>query len=261
MLFEDADIAVVLKPSGWICTPAGVDSAAAALPLQQRGDALLQLQAQVGPAPVQQYLVLRYGPSVELCRDPAQQCGLVHRLDLETSGLVLVGKTRPGFERARAQLRSRNVIKDFVALVHGSLGARKCGECRAPIDDSLYASQAVCRVHASGRDAVTVYECLGEYSSPQGDAYSLLHLRLITGRTHQVRVHMAHIGHPVVSDGRYLGSAALLEKDREFCPRLFLHKVRIGFHTLGGEPIVVWSPLTMAPELLQALGQLKGSAT
>merc|ERR1711879_241539 len=111
----------------------------------------------------------------------------------------------------------------------------------------------------AGRDAITIYETIGEYLD-NSETYSLLHLRLITGRMHQVRVHMAHIGHPVVADRRYGHNAMIFERDRSFCPRLFLHKIRVGFCTTAGEPVVAWSPLTMAPELLQALAKLKKGA-
>jgi len=260
VLYEDADTAVLMKPSGWICSPVAVDSAAAALPPQQRREAVARLQAQAAPAPLPQYLVLRYGASSPICCDPSRQFGLVHRLDLETSGPVLIGKTPSGFEAARAQLRERDVIKDYVALVHGSLGVQRCGEVRGPIDDSTYAAHAVCRVHSSGRDAITVYESVGEYFDAT-ETYTLVHLRLITGRMHQARIHMACLGHPLVADSRYASSSTVLERDRSFCPRLFLHKVRLGFFTTVGEPVVVWSSLAMAPELLSALARLQAAGS
>lgn len=257
ILYDDSDIAVLLKPSGWLCTVEGTDVDPASWPRQRRRKAAFELQSQASPAPLSQYLLLRYGLSAHLLRD-SRQFGLVHRLDLETSGPVLVGRTKKGFEAARAQMRARTVIKDYVALVHGSLGAAGNRELRAPIDDSTYSAKSVCRVHPDGRDAITICEAVGEYTDAW-DTYTLLRMRLVTGRTHQARVHMAHIGHPIVSDSHYTNDTSVLKRDRAFCPRLFLHKVRVGFSGLGGEPVVVNSPLTMAPELVRALAKLTPS--
>jgi len=278
VLFEDADHAVLLKPAGWICTPTGLgldaEAATASLPMAWRRGLVDDLRLQESPAPIAQYLQLRFGrTAAPLCCEPTCQFGLVHRLDLETSGPLLVAKTRRGYEVAKAQIHARDLVKDYVALVRGSLGTRRCGELRAPIDDSTYAAQAMVRVHPGGRDAITVYETIGEYAGRSGrsgedadadaaaggeeEVYSLLHVRLITGRTHQIRAHMAHMGHPVVADARYTGDAAALERDRGFCPRLFLHKVRIAFCTTAGQPVVIWCPLTMVPELGRALASLR----
>eukprot|EP00747_Dinoflagellata_sp_TGD_P057188 gnl/TRDRNA2_/TRDRNA2_150516_c1_seq1.p1 gnl/TRDRNA2_/TRDRNA2_150516_c1~~gnl/TRDRNA2_/TRDRNA2_150516_c1_seq1.p1 ORF type:complete len:372 (+),score=51.09 gnl/TRDRNA2_/TRDRNA2_150516_c1_seq1:120-1118(+) len=256
VLFEDADNIVLLKPPGWTCAPTGIRVDVASLPAQQRRDAVVSLRKQQAPPPIHQYLVLRYGSTAPTCRDPAYHFGLIHRLDLETSGPLLVAKSAVGFEAAKRQILSRDIAKDYVALVSGTLGARKSGEIRAPIDDSTYVSQAVCRVHPSGRDALTIYETIGEYAYGT-ERYTLLHLRLITGRTHQIRVHLAHIGHPVVCDSRYQSDPAALERDKSFCPRLFVHQMRVGFRSTRGEPVVTWSPLTMAPDLLRALANLQ----
>eukprot|EP00929_Paragymnodinium_shiwhaense_P022421 TRINITY_DN1432_c0_g1_i2.p1 TRINITY_DN1432_c0_g1~~TRINITY_DN1432_c0_g1_i2.p1 ORF type:complete len:1178 (+),score=330.36 TRINITY_DN1432_c0_g1_i2:78-3611(+) len=256
VLYEDADNIVLLKPAAWICTAAGVDAAAADQPVQKRRDAVRDLRAQANPAAFAQYLVLRYGAAAPLCKDAKCGFGLVFRHDLDTSGPVLAAKTKAGFETARTQMRSRDLVKDFLALVHGSMGAKSAGDVRGPIDDSSYEAQSICRVGPNGKDAITVYETIGEYSDGK-ETYSLLHLRLITGRTHQARVHMAHIAHPIVADSRYLGDANLLEKDKAWCPRLFLHMVRLGFCATNGLPVVTWSPLRMAPDLLQALAGLR----
>lgn len=257
VLFEDADNVVLLKPYGWLCTAAGVDVASAKLPAQERRKGVMDLQTQAGPAQVAQYLIMRYGESAPLCRDSACLFGLVFRLDLDTSGPVLAAKTKAGFEAARAQMRARDLVKDYVALVHGSMGAQNSGEMRGAIDDSTYEAKSVCRVSPKGKDAITLYETIGEYADAS-ETYTLVHLRLITGRTHQARVHLAHAGHPIVNDARYAADAKATARDKAWCPRLFLHMVRLGFCTTKGMPVASNCPLqTMAPDLAQALGTLR----
>ncbi|CAK0848472.1 unnamed protein product [Prorocentrum cordatum] len=134
-------------PTGWRCLSTGVDVAAGCGPLQARCAAAAALQLQRDPPPLAQYLVLRFGAAAPLCRDAAHLFG-----------------TSAGFEGLRAQMRARDVIRDYVALKHGDV--------RAPIDDSTFAVQARCRVHASGQDAVTVYEVVDEYSDGL-ETYSL----------------------------------------------------------------------------------------
>lgn len=267
VLYEDADCAVVLKPWGWTCAGNRVDAAwttaAVAAPRSERRARASALQAEAqaeGRAPaLPAYVALRFGGEVdgELCRDARLQCSMALRLDIDTSGPVLIGKSQRGLQALKGQLRTRDVVKDYVALVHGAL-PQHFGEINVPIDDSGFPEQ-VCRVGSAGRDALTVYESLEERLGPQGEIFSLLHLRMITGRTHQPRVHLAHIGHPIVGDERYTTDAAMLRAGQQACRRLFLHEVRIGFCAASsGEPVVVWSPLADVPELLAAwrsLGQ------
>lgn len=264
VLFEDVDMLILLKPAGWICTAAGADMSCANLEVQQRLDAVRELQARTAPAPLPQYLALRFGLSSPLCRDVSCLCGLVFRLDLDTSGPVLVAKTKAGFEAAKSQMKARDLVKDYVCLVHGSTKVKPSGDVREAIDDSTYEAKSVVRVGPNGKDAITVYETIGEYADDNKETYSLIHLRLITGRPHQARIHMAHLGHPIVCDTRYITDAKTKARDKAWCPRLFLHMVRLGFCTTSNMPVCAWSPLTMAPELLRALTSLRpllGGAT
>lgn len=160
--------------------------------------------------------------------------GLVHRLDKDTSGLMLVARTQPAFESLVGQLRRRDIGRGYIALVEGQLGA-PTGTIEAPIgrDPTRPTRRAVTH---SGKFARTHYEVVETYET--SDA-TLVSVTLETGRTHQIRVHMAAIGHPVVGDLTY----GATRKDLA-APRTFLHAARLGFtHPVTGERIEVESAL------------------
>ena len=116
-----------------------------------------------------------------------------------------MGKTNhQGYDYGRLQISNRDCVKDYLALVHGTF-AESRGDCREPIDKSTYSVTRTVRVHESGDAAVTLWEALAEYESPtNGEVkYTLVHIRIVTGRTHQTRVHLSHMGHPIVSDWQY----------------------------------------------------------
>eukprot|EP00928_Gymnodinium_smaydae_P036672 TRINITY_DN255_c0_g7_i2.p1 TRINITY_DN255_c0_g7~~TRINITY_DN255_c0_g7_i2.p1 ORF type:complete len:883 (-),score=198.87 TRINITY_DN255_c0_g7_i2:115-2763(-) len=256
ILYEDDDVAVILKPAGWSCqpNPKGVNAAWARQKPLQRRHQVGQLMAQPSPPPLQAWLLLHYGadPNCEASRDQEIDRGIVHRLDVDTSGPLLVGKTMQGFEHARKQI-SLGILKDYVALVHGTFSTER-GECHAPIDASPFAETKRVRVDATaGSPATTVWEALAEYESPEdGETYTLVHCRMVTLRTHQIRIHMQHLGHPVVGDKLY-GPASV----PDFCPRMFVHKVRIGFLSLQGRACIESCSLQAVPDLWQSLGQLR----
>ena len=151
-------------------------------------------------------------------RDPESSLrpGIVHRLDKDTSGLMVVAKNAQAQEALAAQFAERSVTKRYLALIEGRLTPQR-GLVEAPIGRDAAQRQRM-SVSARGRAARTGYVVL-EYI----DSYSFVELTLETGRTHQIRVHMAAIGHPVVGD-RVYGKASAL------CPRQFLHSHLIGFH-------------------------------
>merc|ERR1712232_14452 len=143
------------------------------------------------------------------------------------------GKTSEGYSFASKSIRERDVVKDYVALVYGSMPAF-VGACDAPIDNSLYNKTRTVTISEKGATAVTMWEVMAEYESTELEKhlrrrYSLVHCRIITGRTHQIRVHLAHLGHPLVSDWQYCDDRELLLRDDKLCRRIFLHKVRVAF--------------------------------
>jgi 23S rRNA pseudouridine1911/1915/1917 synthase len=163
--------------------------------------------------------------------DP-ERAGIVHRLDRDTSGLLVVARSEEAHALLQKAIAEREVQREYLALVLGHPPART-GTIEAPIgrDARVRTRMAVGGAHA--REARTHFEldkALAEHS--------LLRLRLETGRTHQIRVHLQAIGHPVAGDPEYGGARAL------GLQRQFLHATRLAFaHPIGGEPIDVSSPL------------------
>jgi 23S rRNA pseudouridine1911/1915/1917 synthase len=160
--------------------------------------------------------------------------GLVHRLDRDTSGVLIVGRTQHSYDVLSSNLARRRIGRTYAALVHGTF-ATQTGTIDAPIgrDPTRPTRRAVL---AGGKPAVTHYEVVNEYPE-QG--LSLIDVRLETGRTHQIRVHMAAIGHPVLGDSLYSALNARITS-----PRVFLHARRVELdHPETGEPVAYEAPL------------------
>ena len=175
----------------------------------------------------------------------SERWGLVHRLDKDTSGALLVARTRESFEALTAELRRHQITRTYTALVEGKMGA-PTGTIEAPIgrDPTQPTRRAVSH---GGRHARTHYEVSRFF---EGSHASLLSVRLETGRTHQIRVHLAAIDHPVAGDRVY----GAVRKDLG-APRTFLHASRLEFtHPATGERLTVESPLP--PDLAGVLDGL-----
>ena len=161
--------------------------------------------------------------------------GIVHRLDKGTSGLLVVARTQPAYLALVEQLAARQVDRRYLALVWGHPDP-PTGMVDAPLGRSRRDPTRMA-VSAEGREARTTYEVQSRFSVPIVAA--LLRCRLETGRTHQIRVHLAAIDHPLVGDPRYGG------RRRSFStPRMFLHAAHLGFaHPGTGEWVEFDSPL------------------
>ena len=169
-----------------------------------------------------------------------ERAGIVHRLDRDTSGLLVVSRSQETHRRLQAALSARRIEREYLALVEGRPPART-GTIEAPIgrDPRVRTRMAV--------DGVSPREARTHFTLERALAgTSLLRLRLETGRTHQIRVHLQAIGHPVVADPAY-GTPGMLDLDRQF-----LHATRLAFdHPITGERVDVHSPLP--PDLQGAL--------
>lgn len=166
----------------------------------------------------------------------AARPGVVHRLDKGTSGLLVVAKTPEGFASLSAQLAERRVARTYLGLVQGHVSEER-GVVDAPIGRSTR-TPTMMAVRVDGRPARTGYEVVGRLDDPY--ATTLLRLRLETGRTHQIRVHLATIGHPVVNDLRY-GHRRDRRLDEE---RFFLHSTTLSFaHPRSGSRVDAHAPL------------------
>jgi 23S rRNA pseudouridine1911/1915/1917 synthase len=203
VIHEDSDIIVVDKPPGLVVHP---------------GAGSRQRTLAAG-------LLHRY-PELEGVGDPGRW-GLVHRLDRDTSGVLLVARTNASFDALRSDLAQRRIGRVYNALVHGRF-ATPTGTIEAPIgrDPTRPTRRAVV---AGGKPAVTHYEVVEEL--PESEV-TLLEVTLETGRTHQIRVHMAAIDHPVIGDRTYSTQNRMVT-----APRIFLHARTIRLHhpSLGDE--------------------------
>ncbi|MDO8465781.1 MAG: 23S rRNA pseudouridine(1911/1915/1917) synthase RluD [Gallionella sp.] len=187
--------------------------------------------------------LLHHAPQLE----GVPRAGIVHRLDKDTSGLLVVAKTLTSQTALVRQLQARSVKREYLALVWGEL--RHGGKVDAPI--GRHPTQRVkMAVVEGGKPAVTHYQIENKFPS-----CTLLRCRLETGRTHQIRVHLAHIGHPLVGDRVYLkGTQKCVPQLRDLLhgfPRQALHAARLALeHPDSGETMEWHAPLPQDMQLL-----------
>jgi 23S rRNA pseudouridine1911/1915/1917 synthase len=168
--------------------------------------------------------------------------GIVHRLDKDTSGLMMVAKTHQAHNDLSAQIKARQVTKGYLALVEGSLKSTE-GKVDAPVGRHPRRRTRMAVV-VGGKEARTNYKVRQELRG-----HSLVELYLETGRTHQIRVHMAHLGHPLVGDTTYGHASHLVD-------RHFLHAFHLGFkHPITGEPLDF--KIDLPPDLTPAIDALR----
>ncbi|HVO71745.1 MAG TPA: RluA family pseudouridine synthase [Aggregatilineaceae bacterium] len=211
ILYEDECVAAINKPAGMVVHPAYGHTSGTLV-----------------------NAVLARWPQIAGFSEP-ERAGIVHRLDKDTSGAILVAKTAAALESLRAQFKARTVAKRYLALVEGMLDTPD-GLIDAPIgrDPGQRKRMAVVR---NGREAVTEYHVLDAYVG-----FSLLEVLPHTGRTHQIRVHLAFVGHPVVGDTVYGRRKQSIKLKRHF-----LHAASLTFTRPDtGEPITVEAPLPVA---------------
>jgi 23S rRNA pseudouridine1911/1915/1917 synthase len=174
--------------------------------------------------------------------DDSRRPGIVHRLDRDTSGLLVVARTEAAHATLKEMMRRREVVREYLALVEGRPASRT-GTIDAPIGRDRRVRTRVSTDTDEPRSAITHFETEETF-----EAFTLLRVRLETGRTHQIRAHLLAIGNPVAGDPEY-GRAGLLD-----LPRQFLHAERLAFnHPVTGTPVEVRSPLP--EELRRALGK------
>ena len=233
-IYEDSDILIIDKPSGLLTHPVN---------REDKSESVVSWVLKLHPeiAEVRDEYGASVGEWVDL------RPGIVHRLDRETSGLLVVAKNKSAFDYLKKLFQERKIKKTYVALVYGCF-KDKSGIIESPIG-KLDGKQST-RIHGKHdlkeKAAITEYEVLKEYSD-----YSLLEVTPKTGRTHQIRVHLKSIGHPVVCDPLYAGKKLI-------CPpelgRLFLHAQKLSFVSPAGESLAVETDLP--PELAGFLKNL-----
>lgn len=165
-----------------------------------------------------------------------QKSGIVHRLDKDTSGVLVIAKTPESYLALKEQFQNRTTIKKYLALVHGVVDPA-AGTINAPIERNPF-NRMRYGIFPGGREATTSYRTLDNHGK-----FTLLEITPKTGRTHQIRVHMKYINHPIVSDPIY-GGRKQIREDLKFCPRLFLHAQSLTIkHPITNELVTFTSPL------------------
>ncbi len=223
IVYEDACMLVVNKPQGMVVHPAAGNQTGTLVNalLYHCGDSLSGIGGVARP-------------------------GILHRIDKDTSGLLLVAKTDKAHISLAAQIKEHSLSRKYNALVHGHFKEPE-GKVEGPIGRSPKDRKKMCINYDNGRDAVTHYKVLKEF-----EKYTLVECRLETGRTHQIRVHMSSIGHPVACDPVYGVKKEPLSWDGQL-----LHAKTVGFiHPLSGEYREFSAPL---PDYFEKIiNKLKG---
>ncbi|CAE8627387.1 unnamed protein product, partial [Polarella glacialis] len=206
--------------------------------------------------------------------DMEHGCGFLHRLDVPCSGLVVVAKTYEAYYDLWLQLNAGSMVRDYAVLCHGFVSPDQ-----TQIDARVHwveGTRLPSEVQRFGKPATTMVKVLAhlyrklpeasasgssesssessERCDPEPEPFSLVALRILTGRRHQIRIHMAHIGHPLVTDGKYADLDVFLG-DKEWCSRTFLHRYHLSFSSADGGREQVTVPLD--PDLASALRGLR----
>lgn len=157
--------------------------------------------------------------------------GIVHRLDRDVSGLMVIAKTQDMFDNLKQQFQSRKIDKEYTALAHGKIELDE-GEITRSITRSKKTGLMIARGsnQEQGKNAITKFEVIKRLNN-----YTLLKIKLITGRTHQIRVHLRSIGHSVVGDSLYQTKDLRKHKIKDELDRIFLCATKLGFYNLDNE--------------------------
>jgi len=201
-------------------------------------------------------------------KDEPRQRGICHRLDLCTSGVQIFGNSWEAFQHFATQNSAHRMQKEYLTLVHGRLGGPdrpNIGVIDVPMkkwqDMTRREFGSVVCANREGKESVSKYRVLRQWKVPAKGTtrfwgedrwFSLVQMRIMTGRTHQIRVHMAFLGHPLVCDEKYNPSS--VEQDMVLVPRIFLHCTRMQFEDMDGSMFTASSDL--APDLQVALHRL-----
>jgi len=213
IIYENADFLAVNKPAGLMVHAVRLSSKRPRAEIRAQEPTLVD------------WLLPRYPEIKMVGDDPAMRAGIVHRLDKETSGVLLVPRTQKYFEYLKSLFKNHEVEKTYLAVVHG-MPVPADGVIDAPIGIKSGTLKRSVHSEKMAKPAVTAYGMVA-VKKENGETKSLLEVRPRTGRTHQIRVHLASIGNPIVGDSLY-GS-------KKEPSRLMLHAWKIAFSGPAGE--------------------------
>lgn len=224
VIYEDDALIVIDKPAGLLVHGTGRDE----------------------PRTLVDFLLGRW-PEIKGVGESLVRPGIVHRLDRDTSGLMVVAKTQETYEYLKQAFQERRVTKKYLALVHGTL-TKTSGEITLPIGHGAHqATKRTVRRDGRGvrgeREAFTAWRLKKQYQDPStslGAGFALLEVEPKTGRTHQIRVHLAAIGHPVAGDPMYRFRKSI---NPPGLTRQFLHASYLAFSLPDGKKFVFESDL------------------
>lgn len=215
IIYQDKDLVVFSKPAGLVCN---------------RAESVKQKSLQDIIEEQNLLDISRTDENEEdIWMEFKNRSGLVHRLDKDTSGAIVVARNAKSFFILKNQFIERKVKKEYLALMHGKI-LPKTGTINLPIKRSVF-NRHKFRVNVDGKMAKTEYKVLDRFAKldkyGEKEIFSLVLVKLKTGRTHQIRVHFTNLGYPLVSDFLYLGRRYF--GDIKWCPRIFLHAKYLSF--------------------------------
>jgi len=235
IVFEDDSLVVIDKPSGLVVNRAE----------SVKGETLqdwIEKKFQISNFKFQ-----KLGES-----DFIRRSGIVHRLDKETSGLLIIAKTPQAFVNLQLQFKEREVVKKYTAIVHGKVTPAE-GEIKADIGRLPWNRERF-GILPGAKSAHTSYKVISIYEKDK-NFFSLLLVTPYTGRTHQIRVHLKYLGHPIVADNFYVGRKTY-RSDIKFCPRIFLHASFLRFKHPETEQYTEFRS-ELPKDLKEVIGKLK----
>lgn len=227
ILFEDNDCIVINKPPGMVVNRAlSVKDLTVQDWAEEKLASIMHPSGEVNPED----------------KDFYDRAGFVHRIDKETSGILLIAKNVSAFHALQGQFKDRTIQKTYLALVHGDLLPSE-GEIRAPVGRLPWNRERF-GILPEGKDSVTQYKKLRTVIHGKSDEIlSVVELHPHTGRTHQIRVHMQYIRHPLVGDYVYAGRKTS-RLDRTWIPRIMLHAWKMTFtHPTTGQSLAIEAPI------------------
>lgn len=225
ILFEDSELLVVNKPPGIVVN---------------RAESVQGETVQDWAAPH----IAVVTPTTDEERAFVDRAVIAHRIDKETSGCLLIAKNPAAFMELQRQFKERIVKKTYVALAHGAI-VPPDGEIRAPVGRLPWNRERF-GILPGGKEAVTRYHVERTWAIQEGkqkEQVSLVELFPETGRTHQIRVHLKYINHPIIGDWQYAGRKTS-RSDRVWAPRVMLHAFRIVFlHPVTHRELAIEAPI------------------